>query len=186
MARRVRVSLPGDIDLKWRADHFSGVPLTEVDVVFLTLPSDQPYDPSLDEELTKQAAAKSEQSRKIKIASATGKKNWGWNLWEAEVALDDLHKMMGGETRGQIVAVAKASTSFQEPSSARKCADCLNDLLLHCCECFGSLIQSTRTGTSRLAGLTGICGESDSTDGASRWWRHSCLVAEWRMGLVRL
>ncbi|GHJ89320.1 hypothetical protein NliqN6_5722 [Naganishia liquefaciens] len=85
-----------------------GVPLTEVDIFFLTLPSDQPYNPSLDEELTKQAAAKSGEAKRVKIASAAGKKNWGWNLWEAEVALDDLHAMTGGVTQGQIVAVAKA------------------------------------------------------------------------------
>ena len=87
------------------------MPLTEVDIFFLTLPSDQPYNPSLDEELTKQAAAKSGEAKRVKIASAAGKKNWGWNLWEAEVALDDLHAMTGGVTQGQIVAVAKASTS---------------------------------------------------------------------------
>ena len=93
--------------------------MTEVDVVFLTLPSDRLYDPSLDEELTKQAAAKSDQSKRVKIASAAGKKNWGWNLWEAEVALDDLHAMTGGETRGQIVAVAKASTCTEQPCKKR-------------------------------------------------------------------
>ena len=98
---------------------FTGVPLTEVDVVFLTLPSSQPYEPSLDEELTKQAAAKSDRSKRVKIASTGGKKNWGWILWEAEVALDGLHAMTGGETRGQIVAVAKASTYTEQSDKNR-------------------------------------------------------------------
>jgi hypothetical protein len=91
---------------------FLGVPIAEIDITFLTLPSDEAYNPSLDEQLTLRAAeSSSEHVRRIKISSPPGKKNWGWNLWEAEVSLGDLKGLVGGETRGQIVVVAKASTS---------------------------------------------------------------------------
>jgi hypothetical protein len=91
---------------------FSGVPIAEIDITFLTLPSDEAYDPSLDEQLTLRAAeSPSEHVRRIKISSPPGKKNWGWNLWQAEVSLGDLKGLIGGETKGQVVVVAKASTS---------------------------------------------------------------------------
>lgn len=63
----------------------------------------------MDQELTEQAAAKPDGVQKVELAFAGGKKNWGWSLWHAEVNLDDLHRLTGGETRGQLVAVAKAS-----------------------------------------------------------------------------
>ncbi|KAI5450552.1 hypothetical protein NCC49_003007 [Naganishia albida] len=85
-----------------------GVPLREIDITFLALPSDQPYDAAMDEKLTQEAAAKQERAKRVQLSFTGGHKNWGWSRWEAQVDLDELHQMTGGETKGQLVAVAKA------------------------------------------------------------------------------
>jgi hypothetical protein len=64
----------------------------------------------MDEKLTQEAAAKQDRAKRVQLTFAGGHKNWGWSRWEAEVDLDELHQMTGGETKGQLVAVAKAST----------------------------------------------------------------------------
>lgn len=63
----------------------------------------------MDGKLTQEAAAKQGQAKRVELAFTGGHKDWGWSRWEAEVDLDELHQMTGGETRGQLVVVAKAS-----------------------------------------------------------------------------
>jgi hypothetical protein len=64
----------------------------------------------MDEKLTQDAAEKQDQVKRVPLSFTGGHKNWGWSRWEAEVDLDELHQLTGGATKGQLVAVAKAST----------------------------------------------------------------------------
>ncbi|KAJ9101109.1 hypothetical protein QFC21_003327 [Naganishia friedmannii] len=148
-----------------------GIPLNQIAVAFLRLPSGTTYEPTMDEHLTEGAVSSAAKWHKTNLDPAGDGKRWGWTLWQINLQMEDVRHLINAEeeeaAEGQIVVIVKASTyhslalyrCHRRPDGMYVQDKALIPRVL-------SFLQSMQKGKSRLVGRSGICEEWDSTDGA--------------------